>query len=135
MNGYVHDENGHPAADVRVVVISASGYATTYTDKRGFYVFLDLPPDVYNVNAVKTGTSNAYAIGVRIHSDQTTFLSFRFSSYLRCPAFTQASLGDDQRSAQFTSLNVRQMQSYPPNVSMPIAMLPIAPAAQGIGCL
>lgn len=134
MNGYVRDDRGQPAADVLVTVASPSQTVKTHTDKRGFFVFLALPPDVYTAEAEKSGTSNAYAIGVRINSDQTTFLNFRFSSFLGCPGWTQVTLATSQGSEQFWSLDVRRMAQYPPNVAPPI-LLPMTPAVRPRMCL
>jgi len=124
MNGYVRDENGLPVAGVRIQAISPTDRAWTYTDARGFYVLYNLLPDSYIVDAVKAGTSNAFAIGVRINSDQTAFLILHFSSYRHCGAASNhTTLSVDQRSEQFTSLNLYQMQRYPAG-SMPPIPLP-----------
>lgn len=130
MNGYVRDERGQPVADVLVTAASPSDTCKAYTDKRGFFVCLTLPPDVYSVYAEKEGTSNGYARAVRINSDQTIFLVFRFSSYRRCPAFAPTRLAAEP----FMSLDVRLMEAYPPNVAPPIP-LPMAPAARPFMCL
>ena len=129
MKGYVRDDHGQPAANVRIKVVSPSKTATRYTDKRGFFVFLDLPPDLYLVSTLKLGTSNALSGGVRINSDQTTFLTVRFNSF-HCPAIFRV-VG----SEQFTSLDVRQMEMSPPNVSSPIIRYPIFPISRGYRCL
>lgn len=135
MNGYVRDESGHPAADVLVSVISPTQTGKTYTDKRGFFVFVALPPDVYSVEAEKSGTSDAYATDVRINSDQTTFLNFRFSSYRGCgPVFTPVTLAANQESEPFWSLDVRRMEQYPPNAA-PLILLPMVRAVQRQRCL
>ena len=143
MNGYVRDYDGKPTANVRVQVLSASTIATTRTDRRGFFVIFGLPPDVYSVEAEKLVDSRpygythayAYAEGVRINSDQTTLLAFGFRSYQRCNTFTRVSVDIDPLSQQFNSLDMRQMETRPPNVSMPIPLLPITYVWEGIGCL
>lgn len=134
MNGYVRDESGQPAADVLVTVVSPSQTGKAYTDKRGFFTFLTLPPDVYTVVAEKAGTSNAYAMGVRINSDQTTFLNFRFHSYRGCPAFTRVTLATNAGSEQFGLIDVRRMEQYPPNIAPPV-FLPMAPSVRPFMCL
>lgn len=134
INGYVRDDTGQRAADVLVTVVSRSQADETYTDKRGFFVFLALPPDVYSVRAEKDGTSNAYAMGVRVNSDQTAFLTFRFMPYMRCPAFTRVTLGASQESEHYWSLDVQRMAQYPPNVAPPI-LLPMANTARPYMCL
>ena len=134
MHGYVRDKNGQPVADALVSVASPSETAETYTDKHGFYVFLSLPPDVYTVWVKKDETSNAYAIGARVNSDQTTFLNFRFTSWTRCPAPTLVTLAANQGSDQFWSLDVQRIEEYPPNVAPPI-LLPPVPIVRLYGCL
>jgi hypothetical protein len=130
IHGIVSDPAGQPVTNVRVTAVSPSQTCTTYTDTRGFFVCLSLPPDVYWVWAQKPGTSNAYSPGVRISSDQTTFLDFRFSTYHGCPAFTSAPLA----AAPFVSLDVRRIESYPPNAAPPIP-LPLSPFSRPVGCL
>lgn len=133
MNGYVRDHTGQPAADVLVTVVSPSETKQTYTDKRGFFVFLSLSPDVYSVRAEKAGTSNAYAIGARIDSDQTTFLTFRFGLYRNCPSYTRVSVAANQGNEPFESLDVRRLEQYPPNVAPPILLTSVP--ARGFSCL
>ena len=134
MNGYVRDEDGQPAANALVTVVSPSETRETYTDKSGFFVFLTLPPDVYSVQVQKDGTSGAYAIGARINSDQTTFLTFRFNLYRRCSAFAPVTLAADRRAEQFESFNVQLMQAYPPKTAPPI-LLPWVRPARAFSCL
>ncbi|MHB8461688.1 MAG: carboxypeptidase-like regulatory domain-containing protein [Vulcanimicrobiaceae bacterium] len=129
MNGYVRNWTGQPVANVRVTAVSPSDTCTTHTDKRGFFVCLTLPPDRYSVSAQKFGTSNAYAT-VRIDSDQTTFLVFRFNPLRNCPGYAQTPL----TAEPFRSLDLRLMNAYPPNVAPPI-YFPIAPIRQVYGCL
>jgi len=135
MHGYVHDENEQPVADALVTVASPSQTAETHTDKRGFFVFLTLPPDVYTVAAQKDSTSGAYAPGARINSDHTTFLNLRVSSYQRCgPLFNRVTVAAYQGSDQFWSLDVRHMAQYPPGAAPPI-LLPMASTAHPFLCL
>ena len=130
MSGYVRNAMGKPVANVLVTAVSPSETCTTHTDRHGFFVCLTLPPDLYSVWAKKIGTSNAYAF-VRIHSDQTTFLDFSIDKYLRnCPEFTQAPLA----AAPFTSLDVKLMEAFPPNVA-PRRPLPMAIFHRVYGCL
>lgn len=130
MHGYVRDAIGTPVANASVTAASPSQTCTTYTDKRGFFVCISLSPDVYTVSAHKSGTSDAYSAGVRISSDQVTFLVFKFSSWHGCPAFTPAPMATER----FTSLDVRQMEAYPPSVA-PMISLPMAPMTRHYGCL
>jgi hypothetical protein len=130
MHGIVRDPAGQPVTNAQVTAASPSQTCTTYTDKRGFFVCLTLPPDVYNVWLQKVGTSNAYLSAVRVSSDQTTFLVFRFDTYVHCPAFTRAPLA----AAPFMSLDVQRMELYPPNAAPPIR-LPLSPFRPPIGCL
>jgi hypothetical protein len=130
LHGFVRDPAGQPVTNARVTAASLSQTCTTYTDGRGFFVCLTLPPDVYTVRAQKPGTSDAYAPAVRVSSDQTTFLVFRFDTYRGCPAFTSAPLA----AAPFVSLDVRRMESFPPNAAPPIP-LPRSPFRRPIGCL
>lgn len=135
MNGYVRDDDGRPVADALVTVTSPSQSAETHTDKGGFFVFLTLAPDVYTVAAEKIGTSNAYALGARINSDQTAFLNLRVSGYARCgPMLTQVTVSAYQGSDQFWSLNVRRMEQYPRDVA-PLILLPTAPPERHFMCL
>ena len=126
MHGYVRDIGGQPIADALVIVASPSQTDRTYTDKRGFFVFLTLPPDVYSVSAEKGGTSGAYAMGARIHSDQTTFLNLRVSRWIGCGAFlTPVTVSAYQESADTWSLDVSRMEQYPPNAVPPIRLPPV----------
>lgn len=135
MHGYVRDENGQPVADALVSVASPSQTAETYTDRSGFFVFLSLPPDVYTVKAEKSGTSGAYAMRVRIDSDQPTFLNLHVSSWLRCgPMQNVVTIAAYQGSADIWSLDVRRMEEYPPNVA-PLILQPTAPPAAMLRCL
>lgn len=135
MNGYVRDEHGQPVADALVTVASPSRIAETYTDTHGFYVFLALPPDLYTVKAEKSETSGAYAMRVRINSDQPTFLDLHVSSWLRCgPMQTVVTIAAYQESADIWSLEVRKMQQYPP-IAAPLILLPAASAAPLLRCL
>jgi hypothetical protein len=135
MSGYVRDDKGRPIADATVKVNSAQRYATGKTDKHGFFVFLDLPPDGYNVDVEKDGWIGAYESAVRIYSDQTVFLTLAFNARRHCPTFNIASLGADQRSEQFTSIDVRRMETFPSNVPVPAPILPIAPPNHHGWCL
>ena len=129
MSGYVRDAMGRPVAEALVIARSPSQSCTTFTDKRGFFVCLTLPPDVYTVHAEKFGFS-AFATAVRIDSDQTTFLRFRLSVFRGCPRFTRNPL----LAEPFTSLDVRWMERYPPGFAPPIA-LPVATTGQPFRCL
>lgn len=135
MNGYVRDENGKAAANALVAVNSPSESNWTRTDKNGFFVFLDLPPDVYTVDVQKEGTSGAYAFNARINSDQTTFLHLLVSRYMRCgPSSNPVTLGAYQQSAPFYSLDVWQMNQYPPKMAPPIRD-PLVLPLQRLKCL
>lgn len=134
LNGYVLDPHGQPIADVPVTVVSPSDTRTTYTDKHGFFVFLTLPPDVYSVQMQDASGFNAYGNGVRISSDQTTSLNYRFSAYRHCYGSIPVTLASDKRSEQFESLDVRLMQTYPPRTAPPI-LLPMAPRNRRFMCL
>ncbi|HET7814265.1 MAG TPA: carboxypeptidase-like regulatory domain-containing protein [Candidatus Baltobacteraceae bacterium] len=134
MNGFVHDERGKPAKGAVVIAASPSDTQRTYTDKHGFFSFASLPPDLYTVEVLKAGTSNAYARGARINSDQTTFLDVHFNTFRRCPTWVQATIAADQRSGQFTSIDLRHTEAYPPNTAPPIR-LPAAPPREYGMCL
>jgi Carboxypeptidase regulatory-like domain len=127
--GFVLDPAGQPVTHAWVSAVSLSETCTTYTDKRGFFVCLTLPPDVYRVSAQKPGQS-AYSPAVRISSDQTTFLVLRSSTWSGCPGFTRAPLA----AAPFMSLDVQRTESYPPNAAPPIT-LPLSPYRRPAGCL
>ena len=129
-HGYVRDDAGHPVANALVTARSQSEMCRTYSDMQGFFVCLTLAPDVYAVSAEKIGTSDAYATGVRISSDQTTFLVFRFNLLRQCPAYAGAPL----TAAPFISLDVRRMQTSPQNAMPPIA-LPMESVTPHYGCL
>ncbi len=129
IHGFVRDPAGQPVTHAQVTAASPSQTCTTYTDERGFFMCLTLPPDVYTVWAEKPGTSNAYSPGIRISSDQATFLDFRFSTYHGCPVSTRAPLA----AAPFMSLDVRRMEFYPPNAAPPIRLL--SRIYRPIGCL
>lgn len=130
MHGYVRDKTGQQVAEALVTATSPSQTCTTYTDKRGFFVCITLSPDVYSVTVDEPGTSGAYSKGVRISSDQTTFLVFQFSPWVRCPTTTRAPM----TAGPFTSLDVRRMETYPPNLAPPIS-LPMASPAGYSSCL
>ena len=129
LRGFVRDATGRPVAKALVVAISPTATCRRHTDKDGFFVCLSLPPDWYAVTAERAGLS-AYALDVRIDSDRTSSLSFRFNQLLRCPAFTQPPLAD----SPFRSLDVRLMDRYPRNLA-PLIFLPMAPVARRPGCL
>ncbi len=123
MSGYVRNWHGQPVAHALITAVSPSQTCTTQTDTHGFFVCVTLPPDLYSVRAQKIGTSDAYAI-VRIHSDQTSFLVFRFSPFRGCAGFAQARMAAEP----FTSLDVRLMDAFPPNaVPIPLPMAPVHP--------
>lgn len=120
MNGYVRDQNGRPAADAWVTVNSPNGPEIAQTDKHGFFVFMTLPPGTYIVQARKPGAATAYAIGARINSDQTTFLSFQFSPLRGCAADTPVTLASGRQTKQFKSLDVPLLEAYPPTAAPPV---------------
>ena len=128
LSGYVRDATGRPVAKALVVAMAPTGTCESYTDGRGFFVCLSLPPDWYSVTAQRAHAL-AYAIDVRIDSDQTTSLSFHFH-LARCPAFTRPPLD----AAPLSSLDVRRMDRYPPNLA-PLIFLPMAPIARRLACL
>lgn len=51
IRGRAIDENGHGIADVRVSALSSSDYATTMTNAKGYFFFLNLLPGNYTLNA------------------------------------------------------------------------------------
>ena len=134
LNGYVRDASGKPAANALVSVLSPSEREKTYTDQHGFFVFLSLPPDVYSISVEKRGTSNAYALGARIESDQTTSLNFRIRSFRRCPAFARVTLAANRGGDDYWALDVRRMERYPSTIA-PLITLPMLPAARRLSCL
>ncbi len=129
VGGWRRDAMGRPVAEALVIARSPSQTCTTFSDKRGFFVCLTLPPDVYNVHAEKFGFS-AVSTAVRIDSDQTTFLHFRLSVFRGCPRFTRTPF----LAEPFTSLDVRWMERYPPGFAPSIA-LPVASTGQPFRCL
>ena len=134
LNGYVRDASGKAAANALVSVLSPSEREKTYTDQHGFFVFLSLPPDVYSISVEKPGTSNAYALGARIESDQTISLNFRFHNFRRCPAFTRVTIAANRGGDDYLSLDVPRMERYPSTVA-PLITLPLLPAARRLGCM
>ena len=136
LNGYVRDATGNPAPNTVVDAYSSSAAESVHTDRRGFFAFVNLPPDVYEVYTQDGGRYAMYSVGVRVNSDQTAFVTFRFYQRMVCgPIFSPVSAGVDQRGQQFTSLNLRQMSHYPPGVSIPAPMLPsVASQRHGV-CL
>jgi len=134
MNGYVREENGPPVAGVRVTAISPSNVATAYTDGRGFFAFVNLAPGVYLVDFEKIGKQPSSAPGVRINSDQTTFLVFHFR--FRCGGVANTSAGSDQRAQVFSSIDLRQVERYPPNaIWIPLAPVPVPRDRPPFPCL
>ncbi len=129
LSGYVHTWSGQPVAHVIIIAKSPSQSCMTHTDKHGFFVCLTLPPDRYSVWAQKTGTKNAYGF-VRIDSDQTTFLDIRFHPLRQCSGIVNVRL----TAEPFTSLDVKLMENYPPNVA-PLISLPMSPVRQHYWCL
>ncbi|MGC8484807.1 MAG: carboxypeptidase-like regulatory domain-containing protein [Candidatus Baltobacteraceae bacterium] len=129
LSGYVCDATGRPVAKAHVVAIAPTGTCKRYTDGRGFFVCLSLPPDWYLVTAQRAHAL-AYAIDVRIDSDRTTSLTFHFYRLARCPAFTRPR----RDAAPLSSLDVRRMDRYPPNLA-PLIFLPMAPIARRLECL
>lgn len=134
LNGYVRDADGKPAANALVRVVSPSEREKTYTDQHGFFVFLSLPPDAYSISVEKRGTSNAYALGARVDSDQTTSLNFRFRSFRRCPAFARVTLAANRGGDDYWALDMRRMGGYPPNIA-PLLPLPMLPAVRRLSCM
>ena len=136
MNGYVRDNEGNPAAHTVVTASSPSAVASARTDSRGFFAFVDLPPDVYTVDAEDGGRYAMYSVGVRVNSDQTTFVTFRYYQRMICgPIFVPVSLGVDQHSQELTSLDLPRMSQYPPVASIPAPALPPVANQRHGGCL
>lgn len=136
MNGYVRDVQGRPTVNTIVDASSSSAVASTRTDGRGFFAFVDLPPDVYRVYARDGGKYAMYSVGVRVNSDQTTFITFRYYERVICgPVFNPVSVGIDQRSQAFASLDLRRLSQYPPGTSLPAPLLPTVASQRHGYCL
>ncbi len=135
LRGYVREASGRPVANALVTVASPSYTGKRYTDRHGFYVFLTLPPDTYSIRVVKADTSNAYAFGAGINSDQTTTLNFRFTAFRSCPGFTEVTVSSSRGDDDFSSLDVQRMGRFPSSIA-PLIYLPLVPAGrQHSGCL
>ena len=137
-NGYARMDDGAPVASAVVQVYSATRRAMTNTDARGFFTFIDLPPDVYSVY-VEKGVSSHVSLAsvsheVRINSDQTTFIVFQLA-ISRCPTSPSPSISADQSSQDFISLNLRQMSNYPLPLSRSIVPLPLQEVRPYHGCI
>ncbi|MDE2481133.1 MAG: carboxypeptidase regulatory-like domain-containing protein [bacterium] len=137
LDGYVRDLGGHPIAGARVRVMSPGAVLDAVTDERGFFALVNVPPDRYMVVARKHGTTGAYAQGVRVNSDQTTFLRMHVSHWLHCGMLNvNPSIGSDASAEPFDSVDVRLAAQAPPNTpSIPVPMLPPAPAPITFRCL
>ena len=62
---------GAPIPNMKVVAVSPSQTATTYTDMKGSYSFSSLAPDTYTVAAEKAGYDAVQEPGVTVFADQT----------------------------------------------------------------
>lgn len=131
MSGYARDENTAPIAGVDVIVVSASRTARTHTDARGFFAFIDLPPDVYTVSVEKVGFAPHSTPGARVNSDQTTFLAFTMIRW-SCGGHAYVV---EQRSDDFTSLDLRALSAYPPQLRFLWIPVPHASMGRAFMCL
>ncbi|MDE2481134.1 MAG: carboxypeptidase regulatory-like domain-containing protein [bacterium] len=135
LNGYLRDTLGRPIVGARVVAVAESSYARTVTDRHGFFAFLDLPPDLYSVLVGNDDGRDAYALGVRVQSDQTTFLPVSVM-LARCPTVVQNTVSADQSAQTFRSVDLTRAAMQPPNVaSLPLPFVPLTPPRTGAGCL
>lgn len=67
----VDSAGGVPIPNMRVVAISPSQIAETYSDLNGRYSFLSLAPDTYTIAAEKAGYDPFDEPGVTVFADQT----------------------------------------------------------------
>ena len=82
--------------------------AVTHTGERGFFTFIDLPPDTYFVLAEKDGKS-PIALYVRISSDQTAFVFFPIFNTCSAIIGTKRWVGDG-----YTSMDLSASWNNPP---------------------
>jgi len=76
ITGSVRDAStGDPLIGVNIVVEGTLLGAAT--DKDGYYVIMNIPPNVYDVKAMMIGYRPVRSVGVRISADFTTKLDFR----------------------------------------------------------
>lgn len=133
LNGYARDENGQPTQEVTISAISSTGTYITHAARTGFYSFINLPPGNYTVNVEKLGFYPGSIVGVRINSDQTTYVLIRMVK--RGCAGSGASAVIDQRAQDFTSFQLTQTERYPPGASLPAIPLPGKQAPIQFRCL
>lgn len=116
LSGYVRDLNGNPSPHARVRAISPSTLAETYTDDRGFFAFISLPPDVYSVAAEKR-SDVAFGAGIRVDSDNTTFVAIRWG--FKCGGTVRTFFGANP----FALLDTKTLEAYPAVSTLPVPIL------------
>jgi len=72
--GTVTDENGNPLPGANVI-IEGTVYGAA-ANEEGFYVILNVPPDIYTVSASYVGFARLSQSGVRVEIDLTTEVDF-----------------------------------------------------------
>ena len=135
LNGFVRTKAGAPLAGAVIKAVAPSYSAWTRTDAHGFFVFLSLPPDVYNVSAEHSRYPPDMYGGTRISSDQTASLMFTMVD-ARCGISAWAPFTASRTSQQITSIDVRVLSDFPP--PFPYLAVPAAPMGGGgryTGCL
>jgi hypothetical protein len=136
-NGYARLVDGEPVEGAVVRVLSPTHSAVTYTDAHGFFTFIDLAPDVYSVSVEKDpkfASFTSVSVGVRINSDQTTFIIFPLK-YARCPTSPLVSISGDQSSEDYVSLDLRLLSRSPMPLGKAMIPLPIHDVRPFFGCL
>ncbi len=92
LRGIVLDASGGaPLAGVQVIANSPSGRFQTTTDNHGYYSFLQLPADTYNLSFEKNGYDAFALTGVAVFGDETnTAATVRLSGSLKTVAHVTA---------------------------------------------
>jgi hypothetical protein len=70
---------GKPVAGAVVVVLAASEELTTTTDARGYFRFLELPPDRYSITVEKAGYVTQSWSEYEVEADQTQLYDFQIT--------------------------------------------------------
>ena len=121
VNGYARTYEGKPVPNASIKMVSASRAALAFTDSQGFFSILDLPPDTYTLSIERLDFSPGSFAGIRVSSEETTFLSIAMEEQRLC--------GRDQLKGAMDGVNtsyaldLREASRYP----MFMSILPLAP--------
>ncbi len=116
INGTVTDvKSGTPLEGVTVAAVSPTGRYSTTTDKKGFFSFIGVSVDTYNVSFELKGFQSFTATGVNVFSDSVipinTTLSKSLATIGRVSVRSQAGAYQPSQTQDTTTVTVGQIQT------------------------